>query len=134
MLEKIRKDYITSIKEKNVLEKNLLSIVIGDIQKLEKGGESPDDNKIINIVTKINKSLLEMLESESDKESVRYKDTKSEIEILSRYLPKSLSEDEIVNYIKEFKSENPNWNIGMIMKFFSDKPVDRKLVSKLINS
>jgi uncharacterized protein YqeY len=134
MLEKIRKDYITSIKEKNVLEKNLLSIVIGDIQKLEKGGESPDDNKIINIVTKINKSLLEMLESESDKESVRYKDTKSEIEILSRYLPKSLSEDEIVNYIKEFKSENPNWNIGMIMKFFSDKPVDRKLVAKLINS
>lgn len=132
VIKKINNDYITAVKARNVVEKNLLSIVRGDIQKLEKSGSNFSEGDVFKIIQRINKSLNEML-SVLEINSDAYDLAKSEIDILNRYLPNEMSESEIIAEIERVKSSNPNWNIGVIMAHFKDKPVDRKLVKNLID-
>lgn len=120
--EQISKDYITAMKEKNVPAKNLLSVVKGDIQNLEKEiKEDCTDEDVIKILTKTAKNLREVNDEES----------KIQLEIVDAYLPKQLSREEIVEKVKELVNSGVT-NIGGIMKAFSALPVDRKLVSEVI--
>ena len=125
--ERINADYMTAFKAKDSVSKNLLSVIKGEIQTIEKntGIENMSDEDVTKILNKTLKSLKETLQAS---DSV---DTKLELTIIEAYLPKQLSKDEIFNKITDLKVAGIT-NIGQIMKEFAGLPVDRKVVSEVI--
>jgi uncharacterized protein YqeY len=126
--ERINLDYMTAFKTKNVVAKNLLSVVKGEIQTIEKntGVDVLSDEEITKILTKTKKSLDET-NSKFPSEQ-----TQEEIKIVESYLPTEMSESEIETKITEFISNGAS-NIGDIMKAFAGLPADKKNVSALYN-
>ena len=117
---------MTAFKSKNVVAKNLLSVIKGEIQTQEKntGVVTLSDEEVTKILNKTVKSLKETIEKGGET-------SKEELEIIEGYLPKQLSREEIVVKITELKSAGVT-NIGQIMKEFASLPVDRKIVSEVI--
>ena len=133
--EKISADYMSAFRAKNTVAKNLLSVIKGEIQTIEKntGVETLSDDEITKILNKTVKSLNETLKSLApvDGKGEDILQTVSELAILQSYLPKQMSKDEITQKIVELK-ESGVTNIGQIMKEFASLPVDRKIVSEVI--
>lgn len=123
---KINADYLTAFKTKNVIAKNVLSVIKGEIQTIEKntGSENLSDEEVIKILNKTAKSLKETINLSGDQKS------KLELEIVEGYLPKQMSDEEIISKIKEVIATGST-NIGMIMKEFAALPADKKKVSEL---
>ena len=133
--EKISADYMSAFRAKNTVAKNLLSVIKGEIQTIEKntGVETLSDDEITKILNKTVKSLNETLKSLApvDGKGEDILQAVSELAILQSYLPKQMSKDEITQKIVELK-ESGVTNIGQIMKEFASLPVDRKIVSEVI--
>lgn len=125
--EKISADYMTAFKSKNVVAKNLLSVIKGEIQTQEKntGVETLSDEEVTKILAKTRKSL------EETRSKFPSDQTTEEIFIVESYLPKQLSREDIVVKVTELKVAGIT-NIGQIMKEFATLPVDRKIVSEVI--
>lgn len=122
--EKINEDYIKAFKAKKDLNKKLLSVIKGEIQTQEKNlnVENLSNEEVQKIIEKTSKSLKESL-SHGNKEA------ESEIAILSKYLPKQMSEEDIKKKVSELIDNGMN-NIGMVMREFRKLPADKKLVAK----
>jgi uncharacterized protein YqeY len=127
--EKINADYMSAFKSKNTVAKNLLSVIKGEIQTLEKntGVETLSDEEVTKILTKTRKSL------EETRSKFPSDQTTEEIFIVESYLPKQMTETEIITKIQELVEAGAS-NLGEIMKAFATLPADRKLVSNLYNS
>ena len=124
--EKINKDYMTAFKAKNTVAKNLLSVIKGEIQTVEKntGVENMSDEDVLKILTKTSKSLKEMVAGGNEQ-------AKIELEIVEGYLPKQMSIEEVTQKVTEIVNSGIT-NIGAIMKEFAQLPVDKKMVSEVI--
>lgn len=132
--EKINKDYIEAFKAKNNVKKNLLSVIKGEIQTIEKntGVENLSDEDVIKILNKTVKSLKETMVSLIDSQNVeKILTVKNELVIVDSYLPKQLSIEEIQSKIDSLVASGLK-NMGMIMKEFNSLPADKKLVSELV--
>ena len=129
--EKISKDYIEAFKAKNTVAKNLLSVIKGEIQTLEKntGVENLSDEDVTKILNKSVKSLKETLTSVTD--SGKLLEVQTELNIVEAYLPKQLSVEEIQSKIDALVASGMK-NMGMIMKEFNSLPADKKLVSEMV--
>ena len=94
--ERVNADYLKAFREKNTVVKNLLSVVKGEIQTVEKntGSTSLSDEEVIKILNKTAKSLKETNNAGSEQ-------AKTELEIVETYLPKQMSKEEITNKVKE---------------------------------
>lgn len=121
--ERITADYMTAFRAKDATAKNLLSVIKGEIQTIEKntGVESLADEDVLKIIAKTKKSLDETNSKFPSDE------TTAELAIVEAYLPKQMSIDEIEAKVKELISEGAN-NIGVVMKAFADLPADKKAV------
>lgn len=126
--QQIQKDYLDAFKSKNVIVKNLLSVIKGEIQTIEKNTGTVDlsDEDIIKILNKTAKSLKEMVNSGSETATV-------ELQIIENYLPKQMTKEEIEIKISELLSNGVN-NLGQIMKEFSTLAADKKLVSEVFKA
>jgi hypothetical protein len=124
--EQINKDYMTAFKSKNTVAKNLLSVIKGEIQTVEKntGVENMSDEDVLKILTKTSKSLKEMVAGGSEQ-------AKIELEIVEAYLPKQMSKEEVTQKVTEIVNSGIT-NIGAIMKEFAQLPADKKMVSEVI--
>ena len=124
--ERITADYMTAFKAKDTITKNLLSVIKGEIQTIEKntGVESMSDEDVIKIITKSKKSLDETHSKFPSDETV------AELKILEGYLPTQMSEAEIEFRIKQL-IEGGASSIGDIMKSFAGLPADKKAVSSI---
>lgn len=127
--EKISADYMSAFKAKNVVAKNLLSVIKGEIQTIEKntGVETLSDEDVTKILNKTVKSLKETNASFPSAQ------TAEELFIVESYLPKQMTETEIITKIQDLVDGGAS-NLGEIMKAFATLPADRKLVSNLYNS
>ena len=125
--EQISKDYMTAFKERNGVAKNLLSVIKGEIQTIEKntGVDCLTDAEVIKILNKTAKSLKEVIEISGDEES------KSQLIIVDGYLPKQMSREDVVTKVNALVASGIN-NVGGIMKEFATLQVDRKVVSEVI--
>ena len=125
--EQINKDYMTAFRSRNTVVKNLLSVVKGEIQTVEKntGVENMSDVDVIKILAKTAKSLKETI-TISDSEQA-----KEELIIIEGYLPKQMSKEEVTSKVTELKNSGVT-NIGAIMKEFATLPADKKMVSESI--
>jgi uncharacterized protein YqeY len=124
--EQINKDYMTAFKAKNTVAKNLLSVIKGEIQTVEKntGVENMSDEDVLKILTKTSKSLKEMVAGGIEQ-------AKIELEIVEAYLPKQMSKEEVTQKVTELVNSGIT-NIGAIMKEFATLPVDKKMVSEVV--
>jgi uncharacterized protein YqeY len=125
--EKISKDYMTAFKERNTVTKNLLSVIKGEIQTIEKntGVDCLSDVEVIKILNKTAKSLNEVITISGDEES------KLQLTIVEALLPKPLTREDIVAKVNELVASGVT-NVGGIMKEFATLQVDRKVVSEVI--
>ena len=133
--EQINKDYMTAFKAKNVVAKNLLSVVKGEIQTIEKntGVENMSDEDVLKILTKTAKSLNETIKALSpiDGKGEDLVQACVELAIIQCYLPTLMSKEEVTAKVTELVNSGIT-QIGAIMKEFSTLPADKKMVSESI--
>lgn len=119
--EKLLEDLKNSMKEKNIVRKNVIQMVRAAILQIEKDkGIEVDDNKILEIIAKEVKTRNDSI---ADFEKGRREDlveqAKQEIEILSEYLPKQLTKEELKEKVEIIIKETGATTIkdmGKIMK------------------
>jgi uncharacterized protein YqeY len=125
--EQISKDYMTAFKERNVVAKNLLSVVKGEIQTIEKntGVDCLSDAEVIKILNKTAKSLKEVIATSNDAESI------TQLEMVEALLPVAMTREDVVVKVSALVASGIT-NVGGIMKEFAALQVDRKVVSEVI--
>lgn len=119
--EKLMEDLKNSMKEKNIVRKNVIQMVRAAILQIEKDkGIEVDDNKILEIIAKEVKTRNDSLEDfqKGGREDL-VEQAKQEIAILSEYLPKQLTKEElkerIMNIINEIGATSIK-DMGAVMK------------------
>lgn len=122
MKERINKDFLEAFKNKDVLRKNLLGVIKGEIQSEEKRGDGSVDVTVI--LKKMEKSLRQTNTIES----------LAELEILKVYLPNMMDGATIGNiiygYIQDGLLTLPEL-IGKFNKEYKGK-ADNRLVMEII--
>lgn len=120
---------MTAFKTKNTVAKNLLSVIKGEIQTIEKntGVENMSDEDVIKI---LNKSVKSLKETNASFPSAQ---TAEELFIVESYLPKQMTEDEIKAKIQELVEGGAS-NVAEIMRAFATLPADRKAVAQIYNA
>lgn len=101
--EKLLEDMKNSMKEKNVIRKNVIQMVRAAILQVEKDKQvEVNDEQILEIIAKESKKRKDALSDyeKSGREDL-ISEIKQEIEILAEYLPKPLTREEIEKIIEE---------------------------------
>ena len=103
MLEKFQKDMIKAMKEKNKEELSVLRMAKGAMDKIRIDQKKEvDDQLLIEVIAKEIKSRNDSIAEfkKGGREDLVSK-TENEIDILKRYLPEQLSEEEVDKIIDE---------------------------------
>jgi uncharacterized protein YqeY len=126
---KIKEDMVKATKSGEADIKNLLKVLLSDIQR--DPNKDYSDEKVISIVKKTVKLLYNNYELLDEDEYLIH------AEYLERvYLPKQISSDEIIEVLNkiDFNSLNNKMQaIGMVMKQFPKGSIDGKFVKEIIN-
>ena len=143
--EKLLEDLKNSMKDKNIVRKNVIQMVRAAILQVEKDKQiSLEDNQIIDIIAKESKKRKDSLADyeKSGREDL-INEIKEEIEILAEYLPKQLSLEELETIVKEVIEEvgaTSMKDMGKVMKAAkekigaaSDGKTINEVVKKLLN-
>jgi len=119
--EKLLQDLKEAMKEKNELKKNVVQMIRAAVLQVEKDKQIElDDNQIIEIIAKESKKRKDSLPDyeKSGREDLIEK-VKQEIEIISEYLPKQLTKEEITKIVAEIIKQTGATSIkemGAVMK------------------
>lgn len=127
--KRIEADFMSAFKARNTEVKTLLGTVKGEMQNLKKNlmVETLSDEKAIELLTKFAKNMKETIRLTNDEK------TKSELLVIENYLPKQMSEQEVIAKLDEAIAAGAT-NIGAIMKAFAGLPVDKRMLSELAKS
>ncbi|BAI81042.1 conserved hypothetical protein [Deferribacter desulfuricans SSM1] len=139
--EQILEDMKTYMKEKNSVALGAIRMLRAEIKnaEIEKKGELTDEDviKVVQSAIKKRKEAAEQYEKANRHELAEKE--KKEIEILSKYLPEQLSEEELKKIIAEeinkFESKDKKF-FGQVMKNVMAKVkgrADGKIVNKLVS-
>ena len=119
--EKLLNDLKDSMKEKDEVKKNTVQMVRAAILQIEKDkGIEVTDDQIIEIIAKESKKRKDAAVDfeKSGREDLINQNTR-ELEILSKYLPKQLSKEEIEDIVKKVidkVSATTMKDMGIVMK------------------
>ena len=124
--EKLLDDLKNCMKEKNVVRKNVIQMVRAAILQVEKDKQIElDDEQIISIIAKESKKRKDSLvEYEKSGREDLINEIKEEIDILTEYLPKQLSFEEVEAIVKEVIAEvgaTSMKDMGKVMKVAKEK-------------
>ena len=119
--EKLMEDLKNSMKEKNNLRKNVVQMVRAAILQIEKDkGIEVDDNKILEIIAKEVKTRNDSLvDFEKGGREDLVNQAKEEIAVLSEYLPKQLTKEELKEKLTQIITDLGVTSIkdmGLVMK------------------
>jgi len=135
MLEKeIRLHITAAVQKKDDIEKNILRLALGEIQRVTsiKDITEQEKEKIIKKLIKSNTSTLELTSKDEDIIIL-----KKEIEVLETLLPKEMTKEDILAFIKINKfqlTDNLGKSIGIVMKAFKKDNiiVNGKVVKEIV--
>lgn len=138
--EKLMEDLKEAMKEKQILRKNVVQMIRAAILQVEKDKQIElEDNQILEIIAKEAKKRKDSL---SDYEKSGREDlinqVKEEIEIISEYLPKQLTKEEITEIVKQVIEETGATSIkdmGKVMKSAKEKmgtTADGKTINEVV--
>jgi len=111
MLNKLKEDKINAMKEKNVVKKNILSTLIGEIELKNKSGNGELQ------IQEIYKIIKKMIDNNILTNNI------DENQYIEHYLPSLLSDNELEKIINDFISENKLdglKSLGLIMKYLNE--------------
>jgi len=121
--ERINADFMEAFKAKNMNKKNFLGVVKGEIQNEFGRTGKDDDETVMGILKKIEKSLKQTNTTES----------LTELEYIKPYLPTMMSEERIREILTNYKANGLN-NVGQMMGEFNKTfkgMADNKIVSEV---
>lgn len=135
IIDEIKKDNIQAMKDKNTTARTIYGVVLNkhlllSIEK-RKAGTDASDADMVAILQKTIKELTEEAENYNKVGNLeQVNEINSQKEILTKYLPQMLSEDEIKNIIAGLQDKS----MPSIMKHFKANyagKVDMQLVNKI---
>ena len=138
--EQIQKDFIEAFKAKDAVKSSALKMLQAEIKNTEIKKQNPlDDGEVVQVAAKEakkRKDAMEIYEKENRKEM--YENEKAEFEVLSRYLPEQMSEEEIRKLVKSaiektsaLSAEDIGKVMGVLMPQVRGK-ADGSLVNKIV--
>ncbi len=140
--EKLLEDLKNSMKEKNIVRKNVVQMIRAAILQKEKdGGIELNDDEIMKIIAKEAKTRKDSLPDyeKSGREDL-INEIKEEISIIEEYLPKQLAKEEIIPIIEEIIKEtgaNSMKDMGKVMGQAKAKlgvSADGKIISECVKA
>jgi len=116
MLNKMQADRITAMKNKDTVKKNLLTLLLNRIQTIEKNKGTINDEDVLVALKAEEKQINESLR---DAKKAKREDIISleeeKLLIVNSYLPKMLSEDEILKILNDNGAQK-GMNMGALMQ------------------
>lgn len=137
--EVIKKDEIAAMKARDKARVNVLRLVNSEVKAYEiTNREDIPDEKLIQIIEKNIKQTKETLEyAEKNNDTQRIEEGRFALEVLTPYLPKQLTAEEVTDMIKEIIA-NGNYtakDMGKIMKEIMPKvngKFDRSKINPMV--
>lgn len=138
--ERLLQDLKGAMKEKNEIKKNTVQMIRAAILQIEKdNGIEATDNQILDIIAKeVKKRKDAGVDFEKAGREDLIEKNNNEIQILSEYLPKQLSVEEIEVKVKEAIQETNATSIkdmGKVMKLSKEKigvAADGKTINEVV--
>ena len=138
--DRLQDDWKAALKTKDKFTAGVISTAKAAVLLVEKTeNRKLEDDEVINILAKEIKQRKEaMIEFEKGNRQDLIDQSKAEVEILLKYLPQQLSEDEIKQLVKDSAEEvgaNSIKDMGKVMSVVRPKVVGRadgKLVSQIV--
>ncbi len=140
--EKLMEDLKNCMKEKNVLRKTVIQMIRAAILQVEKDKQIElDDNQILEIIAKESKKRKDSLgDFEKSGREDLINQVKEEISIISEYLPKELSREEVEELVKQVIEEtgaSSMKDMGTVMKGAKEKigpRVDGRTINEIVKT
>lgn len=138
--ERLMEDLKEAMKEKQILRKNVVQMIRAAVLQVEKDKQIElDDNQVLEIIAKEAKKRKDSLEDyqKSGRQDL-IDQVNEEIDIISGYLPKQLSKEEITSIVKEVIEETGAITIkdmGKVMKGAKEKigaAADGKAINEVV--
>jgi uncharacterized protein YqeY len=143
LLEKLNEDYKEAVRNKDEIKRNTINLLLSALKyrqiELRASGKELTDEEIIGVISKEIKKRKEAIElyEKGNRQDLAEKE-KRELEILESYMPKQLSEEELLKIIdetiKSVGSSSPS-DVGKVMKELMPKvkgKADGSLVKSLV--
>ena len=135
IIDEIKKDNVQAMKDKNTLARAIYGVVMNKVLlaniEAKKDGKELSDIDVVQILQKTIKELTEEKENYVKANNlVEAENIEKQKEILTKYLPQMLSEEEIINIINAMEDKS----IPSVMKHFKANyagKVDMGLVNKI---
>ena len=142
LLLQLRKDNMKAMKEHDTLTKGVLSLVISAITLAEKeAGHTLEKNDELAYIQREIKQTNETIESIPENREDLKEEAQKKLELLSSYLPKQLTEEEIQQIIEGILQEKGleplKRNQGPVMREILDKykgQTDGKTVNRILST
>lgn len=137
--DEIRKDFTSARKTGNTAMKNALEAIVAGILQKEKieVGREVSDNEVIECITKEVKVQREIVEMWKGKNKTNEEEASNKIEILTKYLPKQMTQEDVIALIKQAdvyedaSAKTKGMIIKTIMPMLAGK-YDKALVNPLV--
>lgn len=137
LTDEIKSRMMRALKARNTTEREILGVVLGEIQTQEARQGALSEEAVQGVVRKLIKSNRETLDAATD--AAQRAGLEQEISILETLLPKSLSEDEVIaalapvaNAIRAASGDGPATGIAMKQLKQQPAPVDGRVVSQAV--
>ena len=135
LIDEIKKDNVQAMKDKNALARAIYGVVMNKVLlaniEAKKDGNELSDTDVVQILQKTIKELTEEKENYVKAGNMtEAENIEKQKEILTKYLPKMLSEDEIKDIIASMEDKS----MPSVMKHFKANyagKVDMSLVNKI---
>lgn len=142
LLLQLRKDNMKAMKEHDTLTKGVLSLVISAIALAEKeAGHTLEKNDELAYIQREIKQTNETIESIPENREDLKEEAQKKLKLLSSYLPKQLTEEEIHQIIEGILQEKGleplKRNQGPVMREILDKykgQTDGKTVNRILST
>ena len=134
IIEKLKQDKLQAMKDKNVVLRDLIGIVLTNIQikEKEKSNVELSEKDYIKIIEKEMKQSEDTISFLKDENQI--KDEKVKLEYLTQFIPEEMNEDEVKRELENLIKENnlDKWNIWAIMKIAKEKVLPLNIVNKIL--
>jgi len=118
----IREDMVAAMKNRDRDTVDLLRVVAGEFGRKMNNGIELQDDEVIAILRKMKENAIEM-------------DNLGEVEILDKYLPQMLGENQIrlaINHIIQENGYSGMQDMGKVMAELKSPSIDGKIASRIV--
>lgn len=134
IIEKLKKDKLQAMKDKNVVLRDLIGIVLTNIQikEKEKSNVELSEKDYIKIIEKEMKQIEDTISFLKDENQI--KDEKVKLEYLTQFIPEEINEEDVKKELENLIKENnlDKGNIWAIMKIAKEKVLPLNIVNKIL--